>query len=84
MNANWASLAILGTIITDSTREIQAQLALNPLGDLAGAGLIPPMPTFWGDSDTCVPAPVAGTVVTISGSCKSQTAQANKIINCIL
>ena len=81
VNANWVSLAILGTFPADPTREIFAQLALNPLGDLAGSNLIPPMPTFWGNSDTCAPAPVTGTVVTFSDSCKTQTAQANKIIN---
>ena len=77
VNANWVSLGIeKGTV----SQEIHAQLALAPLGDLAGSGLIPAMPTFWGNADTCAPAPVAGTVVTSSASCASQTAQANKIV----
>jgi hypothetical protein len=77
VNANWVSMAIVGG---DSSQTIRAQLALNPMGDLAGAGLLPPMPTFWGDADTCTPAPVAGSVVTNSTSCSTQTAQANQII----
>lgn len=32
--------------------KIRAQLALNPVGDLAGNDIIPPMPTWWGE---CVP-----------------------------
>jgi hypothetical protein len=28
--------------------KVLAQLAVNPVGDTAGAGIIPPMPTFWG------------------------------------
>jgi hypothetical protein len=77
VTANWAHLAINGG---DSTQKIRAQLALNPLGDQAGAGLLPPMPTFWGDADSCIPSPTPGTVVTTSSSCASQTAQANQII----
>ena len=77
VNANWVNMAIVGG---DSTQTIRAQLALNPMGGLAGAGLIPPMPTFWGDADTCMPVPVPGTVVTTSPSCSTQTAQANEII----
>jgi hypothetical protein len=75
--ANWVNLAIVGG---DSTQEIRAQIAMNPMGDLTGAGLLPPMPTFWGDADTCVPAPVPGTVVTTSGSCANQVAEANQIV----
>jgi hypothetical protein len=77
VNANWVYMAIVGGV---HAQKIRAQLALNPMGDLTGAGLIPPMPTFWGDADTCTPAPVAGMVVTTSTSCTNQTAQANKII----
>ncbi len=77
VSANWVSLGITGG---DATQQIRAQLALSPLGDLAGSGLIPPMPTFWGDSDMCSPAPVPGTVVTTSTSCSSQTAVANQIV----
>jgi hypothetical protein len=78
VSANWINVAIQGG---DASQQIRAQIALNPLGDLAGSGLIPPMPTFWGDADACTPAPVAGTVVTTSTSCANQTSQANKIIN---
>jgi len=76
-NANWVNMAIVGG---DSTQTIRAQLALNPLGDMAGSGLLPPMPTFWGDADTCTPAPIPGSVVTNSTSCSTQTTQANQII----
>ena len=78
VNANWVNLAIAGG---EPTQTIRAQLALNPMGDLTGSGLLPPMPTFWGDADTCTPAPVPGSVVTNSTSCSNQTAQANQIIN---
>ena len=77
VSANWISVAIQGG---DSSQQIRAQIVRSPLGDLAGSGLIPPMPTFWGDADTCTPAPVPGTVVTASTSCSNQTSQANKII----
>jgi hypothetical protein len=77
VNANWVNMAIVNG---DSTQQIRAQLALNPLGDMTGGGLIPPMPTFWGDADTCTPAPVPGSVVTTSSSCSNQTAEANQII----
>jgi hypothetical protein len=77
VNSNWSSLAILrGT----SSQQLRAQLSVNPLGNLSGAGLIPPMPTYWGGSNTCAPTPVQGKVVTTSTSCKSQTAQANQIV----
>lgn len=77
VSANWINVAIQGG---DPSQEIHAQIALNPLGDRTGSGLIPAMPTFWGDADACVPAPVPGTVVTTSTSCSDQTSQANKII----
>jgi hypothetical protein len=77
VNSNWVHLAIVDG---DSTQEIRAQIAMNPMGDLTGAGLLPPMPTFWGDADTCIPAPVSGTVVTTSPSCASQVAEANQIV----
>ena len=76
VNSNWVSLGIVGG---NDTQKIRAQIALNPLGDVAGAGLLPPMPTFWGDADACTPAPVDGTVVTLSMSCAEQIAQANTI-----
>jgi hypothetical protein len=77
VSANWVSLGIEGGTVAQL---IHAQIALNPLGNLTGSGLIPPMPTFWGDADTCAPAPVAGQVVTNSASCTAQTAKANAII----
>jgi non-specific serine/threonine protein kinase/serine/threonine-protein kinase len=77
VSANWINVAIQGG---DSSQEIHAQIALSPLGDRTGSGLIPAMPTFWGDADACLPAPVPGTVVTTSTSCLNQTSQANKII----
>ncbi|MGA7342663.1 MAG: hypothetical protein WBE72_08450 [Terracidiphilus sp.] len=77
VNANWLSLTIEGG---QPPQQLYAQFAVRPLGGLTGAGLLPPMPTFWGNSDTCSPAPVAGKVVTNSTSCSSQTAQANSIV----
>jgi hypothetical protein len=77
VGANWARLTIVGG---DASMKIRAQLAQNPVGDLLGRGVIPAMPTFWGDFDTCVPAPVAGLVVTTSPSCDAQVAQANQIV----
>ena len=77
VNANWVNLTIVGG---NSTQQIRAQLAVNPMGDLTGAGLIPPMPTFWGDADTCTPAPVLGTVVTTSKSCANQIREASQIV----
>lgn len=77
INANWVSLAIDGGEVS---QQVYAQLVLRPLGDLTGSGLLPAMPTFWGNSDTCSPAPAADKVVTRSTSCSNQTAEANKII----
>ena len=77
VNANWVSLAIEGG---EESQQVYAQLVLSPLGDLTGSGLLPAMPTFWGNADTCSPTPVAGKVVTISTSCSSQTKQANQIV----
>jgi hypothetical protein len=77
MNVNWVSLVIEGG---EASQQVYAQLALRPLGDLTGSGLLPAMSTFWGNSDTCSPAPTAGKVVTRSTSCLNQTAEANKII----
>lgn len=79
VKSNWASLAILQPDPAQ-TQHIRAQIALNPLGDVVGSGLLPPMPTFWGDADGCIPEPVAGQVVTLSASCAEQTTQANAII----
>ena len=44
--AGFAHLNIVGGTIP---MKIEAQLARNPVGDLLGSGVIPPMPTFWGD-----------------------------------
>ncbi len=78
VNSNWVQLGIIGG---DSTQKIRAQLAMNPMGDLTGANLLPPMPTFWGDADTCIPVPVTGKVVTTSPSCANQVAEANQIMD---
>jgi hypothetical protein len=77
LGASWAQLTIIGG---DPSVKLRAQLARSPVGDLVGGGIIPPMPTFWGDSDGCTPAPVAGTTVTHSASCDSQAAEANQIV----
>lgn len=79
--ANWASLNIVGG---DSTVKLRAQLAENPIGDQLGGGIIPAMPTYWGDFTSCVPAVAADGVVPPnpppSSSCASQTAEANQIV----
>ena len=77
VNSNWVSLLIQGGL---ASQQVYAQLVLSPLGDLTGSGLLPAMPTFWGNADTCSPSPVAGKVVTSSTSCASQTKQANQIV----
>jgi hypothetical protein len=77
VGSNWAKLTIVGG---DGSMKIRAQLARRPVGDLLGAGVIPAMPTFWGDFDACVPAPVAGQVITQSPSCNRQVAAANQIV----
>jgi hypothetical protein len=77
VTSNWASLVILRG---SSGQQLTAKLSLSPLGGLSGPGLIPPMPTFWGTSDSCTPAPGPNSVQTISTSCKTQVDTANKII----
>jgi hypothetical protein len=80
VGASWARLAILNG---NGTGKIRAQLALNPVGDLLGRGIIPPMPTFWGDFGNCTPAPASAptaTPVTLSESCATQAAQASQIV----
>jgi len=77
LSANWVSVAIEQGI---SSQELDAQLVVAPLGQVTGSGLIPAMPTFWGNSDTCSPQPVQGKVVTASTSCLNQVKQANQII----
>jgi hypothetical protein len=78
ISANTAQLSIDGG---DASQKIRAQLALRPLGDMLGADLLPAMPTFWGDADTCVPAPSPGAIVTLSASCEQQMEQANQILS---
>ncbi len=77
ISSNWVSMSIESG---EASQKLYAQLVLSPLGDLTGADLLPPMPTFWGTADSCSPSPVAGKVVTRSSSCASQTAKANSII----
>ena len=50
LGADFARLTILGGDSTAGPTKIRAQLALNPLGDVAGTGILAPMPTFWGDT----------------------------------
>lgn len=78
VGAGWAQLTIVGGT---PAMKIRAQLSKNPVGDQVGTGVIPAMPTWWGDFDSCVPAPVKGTVVTTSPSCTAQIAEANQIAN---
>jgi hypothetical protein len=78
VGASWAELTIVGG---DPSMKIRAQLAGNPVGDLAGGGILPAMPTFWGDFDGCMPAPIPGKVVTTSPSCAAQAAQASQIVS---
>lgn len=77
VGANFAQLTILDGA---SSMKVRAQLAKNPVGDLVGGDLIPPMPTFWGNFDGCLPLPVPGKVHTTSPSCATQTAEANQIV----
>jgi hypothetical protein len=78
VGASWAQLTILNAV---STMQLLAQLAINPVGDQVGGGVIPVMPTYWGATDGCTPAPIAGSVVTVSASCTAQIAEANQIVN---
>jgi len=77
VQSNWMGIQLVNGSLS---QQLHAQLALNPLGDLSGSGLIPPMPTYWGDSDGCTPAPVHGKVVTTSVSCAAQRTRANQIL----
>jgi hypothetical protein len=76
VGGNYAALTIVNG---SSEMKLQADLARNAVGDQVGAGLIPAMPTYWGKSGSCVPAPVAGTVYTISPSCTAQINEASQI-----
>ena len=50
LGADFAQLTIVSGDPAAGTTRIRAQLAENPAGDVTGGGVIPPMPTFWGDS----------------------------------
>jgi hypothetical protein len=50
LGADFAQLTIVSGDPTAGTTRIRAQLAENPAGDVTGGNVIPPMPTFWGDS----------------------------------
>lgn len=76
VSASWARLRILNGV---SPLRVRAQLARRPLGDQLGTGIIPPMPTFWGDDDTCISGP-AGQVVSTSPSCADTLEQTSRII----
>ncbi|HYM06714.1 MAG TPA: hypothetical protein VEU11_09155, partial [Terriglobales bacterium] len=80
LGASWAKLTI---VAGDPSMKLRAQLAKNPVGDQTGGGIIPAMPTFWGDFDGCIPAVVADKAVppytSRSATCASQTAEATQI-----
>jgi hypothetical protein len=46
--ADHARLTLLDGDPGAGTTKLLAQLAVNPAGDAAGPGILPPMPTFWG------------------------------------
>lgn len=50
LGSDFARLTILGGDPSMGPTKVRAQLALNPVGDVTGSGVIPPMPTFWGDT----------------------------------
>jgi hypothetical protein len=87
VGASWARLAIQ---FGSPTMKIRAQLAKSPVGDQTGGGIIPPMPTYWGDWESCIPAPLTATcvsrnasgvcVATVSDSCAAQRAEGNQIV----
>jgi hypothetical protein len=87
VGASWARLAIQ---FGAPTMKLRAQLAKNPVGDQTGGGIIPPMPTYWGDFESCIPAPLTATcvsrntngvcVATVSDSCAAQRAEGNQIV----
>jgi hypothetical protein len=57
--ADFVRLTILGGDPTAGNTKVRATLAINPAGDLAGPGIIPPMPTYWGDD-----APTSDQIIT--------------------
>jgi hypothetical protein len=50
LGADFAQLTIVSGDPTAGPTKIRAQLAENPVGDVTGGNVIPPMPTFWGDT----------------------------------
>jgi hypothetical protein len=52
VTADFARLTIVKGNASAGPTKIRAQLAGNPLGDTTGRGVIPPMPTWWGDTTT--------------------------------
>jgi hypothetical protein len=52
VTADFARLTIVKGNAAAGPTKIRAQLAGNPLGDTTGRGVIPPMPTWWGDTTT--------------------------------
>ena len=48
VGADFARLTVVAGDPAAGSTKVRAQLALNPVGDQAGAGVIPPLPTFWG------------------------------------
>jgi hypothetical protein len=50
VTADLAQLTIVSGDPAAGLTKIRAQLAGNPAGDEVGYGIIPPMPTYWGDS----------------------------------
>jgi len=78
IGASWGRLGITNGA---PPMRIRAQLARRPVGDQMGSGILPPMPTFWGDEDTCIPAPVSVQVMTTSQSCLDTLAQTSKIVD---
>jgi hypothetical protein len=50
VGADHARLTIVSGDPSAGTTKVRAQLAVNPLGDIVGPGLLPPMPTWWGDT----------------------------------
>lgn len=50
--ANFARLTLQSADPAAPLTKVKAQLALNAVGDQVGAGLVPPIPTFWGQTVT--------------------------------
>jgi hypothetical protein len=75
VGVNSAALAIEGGA---SNLRLQADLARTPVGDQVGTGIIPAMPTYWGKSDSCVPAPASGKAISTNAGCTAQVAEASQ------